>query len=75
MVKLFSALILISGIVLIVSVLFQESKSEGLGAITGGAEGRFGMSRARTLENMLAKITTIAAIIFMISALAIAAVQ
>ncbi|NLJ78004.1 MAG: preprotein translocase subunit SecG [Tissierellia bacterium] len=75
MVKLFSALILISGIVLIVSILFQESKSEGLGAITGGSGGRFGISRARTLEDMLAKITTVAAIVFMVSALVIAAIQ
>ncbi|NLJ98245.1 MAG: preprotein translocase subunit SecG [Tissierellia bacterium] len=75
MVKIFSALILISGITLIVSVLFQESKSEGLGAISGGTEGRFGMSRVRTLEAMLAKITTISAIVFMISALVIAAIQ
>lgn len=75
MVKLFSALILISGISLIVSVLFQESKSEGLGAISGGSGKLLGKSGARTMGAMLSKITTISAIVFMISALVIAAIQ
>lgn len=50
MVKFFSALILISAISLIVSILFQESKSEGLGAISGGTEKLWGKSGARTME-------------------------
>ena len=72
---LFSALILISGISIIVAVLFQESKSEGLGAVSGGAEKLWGRSGARTKEAMLSKITTISAIVFMISAIALAAIQ
>ena len=75
MVIFFSALILISSISLIVSVLFQESKSEGLGAISGGAEKRWGKSRARTMGAMLSKITTVSAVVFMISAIVIAAIQ
>ncbi|NMB27893.1 MAG: preprotein translocase subunit SecG [Tissierellia bacterium] len=75
MVKFFSALILISGISLIISVLFQESKSEGLGAISGGSEKLWGKSGARTMEAMLSKVTTISAIVFMISALVFAAIQ
>lgn len=75
MVIFFSALILISGISLIVLVLFQESKSEGLGAISGNAERLWGKSKARTMEAMLSKITTVSAIVFMISALVIAAIQ
>ena len=72
---LFSALILISGISIIVAVLFQESKSEGLGAVSGGAEKLWGRSGSRTKEAMLSKITTISAIVFMISAIALAAIQ
>ena len=72
---LFSALILISGISIIVAVLFQESKSEGLGAVSGGAEKLWGRSGARTKEAMLSKITTISAIVFMISAIVLAAIQ
>jgi preprotein translocase subunit SecG len=75
MVIFFSALILISGLLLIVSVLFQESKSEGLGALSGGGEKLFGRSGARSMEAILSKITTVSAIVFMISALAIAAIQ
>jgi preprotein translocase subunit SecG len=76
MVILFSALLLISGISIIVAVLFQESKSEGLGAAYGGSTNRFfGKSRSKTLEAMLGRITTVSAIIFMISAIALAAIQ
>lgn len=75
MVKIFSALILISGLGLIVSVLFQESKTEGMGAITGGAGGRFGSSKARTWDSVLSKVTIISAIILMVSAVVIAAIQ
>ena len=72
---LFSALILISGISIIVAVLFQESKSEGLGAVSGGAEKLWGRSGARTKEAMLSKTTTVSAIVFMISAIVLAAIQ
>ncbi len=41
MVIFFSVLILISSISIIVTVLFQESKSEGLGAAYGGSSERF----------------------------------
>ncbi|NLW23242.1 MAG: preprotein translocase subunit SecG [Tissierellia bacterium] len=70
----FSMVFLISSICLIVSVLLQESKSEGLGAISGGGQNRFGKSKFRNLETMLAKITTISAIVFMISAVVLAAI-
>lgn len=72
---LFSALILISSILLIVTVLFQESKSEGLGAISGGAEKIWGKTGARTMEATLKKVTTVSAIVFMISAIVLAAIQ
>ena len=72
---LFSALILISSILLIVTVLFQESKSEGLGSISGGAEKIWGKAGARTMEATLKKITTVSAIVFMISAIVLAAIQ
>ncbi|GFN36287.1 preprotein translocase subunit SecG [Tepidimicrobium xylanilyticum] len=68
----FSVIFLISSITLIVSVLMQESKSEGLGTLSGGGQNAFGKSRFRTLEAMLKKITTVSAIVFMISALALA---
>lgn len=76
MVMFFSILILISSIALIVSVLFQESKSEGLGAAYGGTtESFFSRSGSRTIEAMLAKVTTVSAIVFMISAIVLAAIH
>jgi len=70
----FSIVFLISSITLIVSVLMQESKSEGLGALTGGGQNVFGKSRFKTLESLLSRITTISAIVFMISALVLAVI-
>lgn len=72
----FSIIFLISSLSLIISVLLQESKSEGLGAIGGGggSQGLWGKTRMRTFEAMLARITTVSAIVFMISALILAAI-
>lgn len=50
-------LILVSA-VLIISVLLQESKSDGLsGVISGGAEQLFGKKKSRGYDDMLNKIT------------------
>ncbi|MCF6466649.1 preprotein translocase subunit SecG [Clostridium sp. Cult2] len=71
----FSIIFLISSISLIISVILQESKSEGLGAIGGGgSQGLWGKSKIRSFEAILSRITTISAIVFMISALILAAI-
>ena len=57
-------LILIS-LVLIVSLLHQ-----GLGAISGGAETFFGKGKAKGIDAKLAKITKIAAVCFIVLAIA-----
>lgn len=62
-------LILIS-IVLIAVVLMQQGQRQGLGAIAGGAETFFGKGKAKGLDAKLAKITKIAAIAFIILAIA-----
>ena len=50
--------LIILAIVLIVSVLLQESRSAGLsGAISGGADTFFGKTKGKTIEQKLAKIT------------------
>lgn len=50
-------LILVSA-VLIISVLLQESKSDGLsGVISGGAEQLFGKKKSHGYDDMLNKIT------------------
>lgn len=73
MTVLFSVLMLISSLVLIMSILLQESKSEGIGAIGGGSSDSFGKSIGTSRQAMLRKVTIAAAVVFMISAIAIAA--
>ncbi len=52
---------------LIVGVLLQPGKSAGLsGSIAGGAEQLFGKKKGKSYEQVAAKITTVAAIVFMI---------
>ncbi len=59
---------IILSIVLIAVVLFQSGKQAGLsGSIAGGAETFFGKNKARTIDGMLSRITTIVAILFIIT--------
>ncbi|WP_409227900.1 preprotein translocase subunit SecG [Gudongella sp. SC589] len=74
MTTLFSVLMLISSGTLIGSILMQESKSEGLGAIGGGTDSMFGKSVGTSRQAMLRKVTIVSAVVFMISAVALAAV-
>ena len=62
-------LILIS-LVLIVAVLMQQGQRQGLGAISGGAETFFGKSKAKGIDAKLAKITKVAAVCFIVLAIA-----
>ena len=62
-------LILVS-LVLIAVVLMQQGQRQGLGAISGGAETFFGKGKAKGLDAKLAKITKIAAVAFIILAIA-----
>ena len=60
-------LILITSVFIVITVLMQEAKQNGLsGAISGGAETFFGKSKGRTLSSKLVKITRILAIIFFV---------
>ena len=63
---------LLVAISLIVIVLLQSGKSAGLsGSIAGGAETFFGKNKGRTIDGMLSKYTSVAAIIFLITSLAL----
>ncbi len=54
-------------IALVVIVLFQESKSEGLsGAINGIAETYWGKNKGRSMEGALEKGTKILAVLFVV---------
>ena len=55
---------------IVVLVLAQQSRSAGLsGAIAGGAETFFGKHKGRSVEAKLAKLTKIAAVIFIVLSL------
>ncbi|MBE7023266.1 MAG: preprotein translocase subunit SecG [Ruminococcaceae bacterium] len=61
--------ILIS-VILIVSVLMQHGKQQGLsGAIAGGAETFFGKNKGKTLDGILQKVTSVVAILFVVSSI------
>ena len=52
-------------IILIASILLQSSNSAGLsGAISGGAEQLFGKKKSTPYEELLKKLTVVAAIAF-----------
>ena len=60
-------LILITSILVVIMVLLQEGKQQGLsGAIAGGAETFFGKSKGRTMEQKLVKITRVFAVAFFV---------
>lgn len=69
-------ILVLASLVLIGSILLHSGKSAGLsGTIGGGAEQIWGKTKARTYDDMLDKVTKIAAIAFIISTITLVAVQ
>ncbi|MGN0714850.1 MAG: preprotein translocase subunit SecG [Anaerovoracaceae bacterium] len=65
-------LLAIASIILIASVLLQSGNSAGLsGSIAGGAEQLFGKKKSKGYEAILAKVTAIGAILFIVLSLVI----
>ncbi len=55
-------------IFIIITVLLQSGKSAGLsGTIAGGAETFFGKNKGRTMDALFSKLTSVAAIGFLIT--------
>ena len=55
---------------IIVIVLLQSGKMEGIsGVIAGGAETFFGKNKGRTIDAMLSKYTSAAAILFLVTSI------
>ncbi len=68
-------ILLVASVVLIISILLQSGNSDGLsGSIAGGAEQLFGKRKSRGYDALLAKITTVAAIVYIVVSLAIVAI-
>ena len=63
-------LLLVDSIILILSVLLQSSKSDGLSvSIAGGAEQLFGKKKSTGYDGILARITIITSILFFLVSL------
>ncbi len=61
---------------LIAVVLFQSSKARGLsGSIAGGAETFFGKNKGKTIDGLLAKITVVLAILFVVTSVSLSAIS
>lgn len=56
-------------VALVVLVLMQEGKSQGLAALSGGSDSYWGKNKGRSMEGRLAKITTIVCTLFVVVAL------
>jgi len=71
-----TVILVISAIVLIASILLQSGKSAGLsGSIGGGAEQLMGKNKARGYDKLFDRITKVAAVTFIVSALALVVIQ
>ena len=58
----------ITSITIIVSVMMQPSKSDGLSGLVGGtSETFYGKNKTKTAEAVLARVTVVAAICFTIT--------
>ncbi|MGD8190627.1 preprotein translocase subunit SecG [Brevibacillus ginsengisoli] len=69
-ITLIKVLLAISSIGLILAVLLQSGKSAGLsGTISGGAEQLVGKQKARGFDAVLGRLTTVLAVLFMVSAI------
>lgn len=56
-------------VALVVLVLMQEGKQQGLGSISGAAESYWGKNKGRSMEGRLVQITRTLAILFMLLAI------
>ncbi len=63
---------IILSLILVIVVLFQSGNQQGLsGSIAGGAETFFGKNKGRTIDAQLKKWTSIVAILFLITSIAL----
>ena len=63
---------LILSFILVAVVLLQSGKAQGLsGAIAGGSETFFGKNKGRTIDAILEKWTSVVAILFLVTSIAL----
>jgi preprotein translocase subunit SecG len=59
----------VSCLILILTILLQKGATQGLGAISGGADTFYGKNKNTGIDAILAKITTFFCVIFVILSL------
>ncbi|MEG0019758.1 MAG: preprotein translocase subunit SecG [Oscillospiraceae bacterium] len=67
-------LLIICSVFIILLVLAQEAKGNGMAAMTGGSEA-FGEMQSRTPDARIAKVTKYAAIAFFVLTMAVSAIS
>ena len=66
------AILLVVSVLMIIAILLQSINSSGLsGSIAGGAEQLFGKRKSRGYDSILARITVVLAVVYIVAALAI----
>lgn len=66
----------IVSVILIISILLQSSNSAGLsGSIGGGAEQLFGKKKSQGYDAILSKVSTAAAVLFIVISLVLVALE
>ena len=71
MALIFGIILLVLAVFLVVAVLLQQGKNNGLGAISGGNEGNYSNGKVMTKDRILSKITTVVAILFCVVVLVV----
>ncbi|MEG0918919.1 MAG: preprotein translocase subunit SecG [Anaerovoracaceae bacterium] len=74
--KILMLILGLASIILIGSILLQSSNSDGLsGSIGGGAEQLFGKKKSKGYDVILSKITTVAAVLFIVLSVVIVTME
>lgn len=73
--SLLVVLSLASSIALIVSVVMQDGAEQNMGAISGSAAPIWGQAKGQSKNDVLKRITIVAAVVFMLAHLALAAIK
>ena len=69
-------ILLVGAVFLVIAVLMQQGKSKNLsGAIAGGADTFFGKAKGKTIDKVLAKVTSAVAVVFVLIVVAMYAIQ
>ncbi len=76
LINVISIIHVIISVFLIIVVLMQSGKTAGLsGSIAGGAESFFGKNKGRTIDGILSKWTTVVAVLFIITSVALSVLK